>query len=126
MTITFSNVVENVNQQLDLFSDTLQQEKEQKIRQAMLQLSDAFDHPPKEGAFEWTATVVDINYGYNAGVLNACKTLKEYSMFVDRVNCKRNAGLNVEVCITEYNEKNISKLNAGLGSTKECWKAKLK
>lgn len=101
---------------------------------AILKLSDAFDHPPKEGEFEWTATVVNINYGYNSGILNACQTLKEYSLLVDRVNCKRNAGLSIkeavvtavdecieekilfpylrdhkaeviDVCLTEYDEK---------------------
>lgn len=100
----------------------------------ILRLSDAFDHPPKEGTFEWTATVININYGYNARILNACQTLKEYSVFIDKVNRKRADGSSVseavltaveecieekilfpflsdhkaevmDVCITEYNEK---------------------
>lgn len=38
VTIIFSNMTENINQQLDLFSDTEQQEKEQRIQEAMLHI----------------------------------------------------------------------------------------
>ena len=50
-----------------------------------LKLSDAFIHPVKDGEFEFTATVYNINPGMNEELLNSCKPLKGYSTFVQRV-----------------------------------------
>lgn len=98
-----------------------------------LKLSDSFSREETEGAFEWTATMLNINFGHNAEILDACQTLKEYSLFVAKVKTNRASGMSVEesvekavddciaenilrsyliahkaevigMCITEYNE----------------------
>lgn len=35
--------------------------------------------------FEWTAIMLNINYGKNRNLMEACKPLKEYAIFVERV-----------------------------------------
>jgi hypothetical protein len=50
-----------------------------------LKLSDAFEENSSEPALELKTTVLNINYGYNKELMEKCKTLKEYSIFVDRV-----------------------------------------
>ena len=45
----------------------------------LLKLSDAFIEPPREGCFEWTATILNINYGHNK---NYCLTVKHYRIMV--------------------------------------------
>ena len=48
----------------------------------VLKLLDTFIIPPREGMFEWTATVLNINAGHNENLLYACKPLKEYAIFI--------------------------------------------
>lgn len=50
-----------------------------------LKLSDAFINPRDDGEYEFTATVYNINLGKNKELLDACRPLKNYSFFVDRV-----------------------------------------
>ena len=50
-----------------------------------LKLSDAFINPRSDGEFEFTATVYNINPGRNDKLLDDCKPLKGYSIFIDRV-----------------------------------------
>ena len=48
----------------------------------VLKLSDSFIVPPKDGIFEWTATVLNINPGHNEKLLSACKPLREYAILI--------------------------------------------
>lgn len=50
----------------------------------MLRLSDAFEDVCETGC-EWTATMIDINYGENADIVSRCRVLADYSRFVDRI-----------------------------------------
>ena len=50
-----------------------------------LKLSDAFQIPDKTGEFEWTATMLNINYGHNKDLMDKCRSLKEYTEFVSNV-----------------------------------------
>ena len=50
-----------------------------------LRLSDAFMVPPKEGTFEWTATMYNINFGRNKELMEKCEALREYADFVRMV-----------------------------------------
>lgn len=97
----------------------------------ILKLSDSFE-TITEG-YEWTVTMLNINFGHNKILLEKCASLKEYSMFVDRVRknfttmnkldaideaveyiVKLNGELSYffaknrsevrDMCITEYNE----------------------
>ena len=56
-------------------------EKHQDVEK--LSLSDAFVHPDESGEFEWTATMIALNPGQNEELLEKCRPLKEYAMFVN-------------------------------------------
>ena len=50
-----------------------------------LKLSDAFQVPDDSGEFEWTATMININYGHNQELLQMCQPLNEYAHFIKLV-----------------------------------------
>ncbi len=50
-----------------------------------LRLSDAFEEQDKSGDYEWTATVININSGYNKQLMDACPVLKQYSDFIGKI-----------------------------------------
>ena len=54
----------------------------------ILKLSDSFEKNSKPD-IEVTVTMININYGHNMELLNACKPLKEYAWFVDRIRSVR-------------------------------------
>ena len=51
----------------------------------VLRLSDAFQQEVEPRTFEWTAIMVNINYGYNQALMDRCRPLKEYAVFVGRI-----------------------------------------
>ena len=51
----------------------------------LLRLSDAFEKEDPNHGYEWTAEMININYGHNEELLNSCKLLKDYSYFVQKV-----------------------------------------
>lgn len=51
----------------------------------VLRLSDAFEKPVEEPALELKVQVLKIGPGKNEALLAACRTLKEYMIFVERV-----------------------------------------
>ena len=96
----------------------------------ILNLQDAFD---EESDISVRVTMLNINYDQNRELLNACKPLREYAWFINRVLAARDAGAELEdaidaaidemaedflirpfllsnraevklMCITEYNE----------------------
>ena len=60
-------------------------DKKIKGERTKLRLSDAFEHESENSDFEWTATLIDINYGANKTLMDKCVTLKHYSMFIHKV-----------------------------------------
>ena len=50
-----------------------------------LRLSDAYEKKQGNPELELTVTVYNINCGCNEEIMNACKTLKEYAMYVEQV-----------------------------------------
>ena len=48
-------------------------------------LSDAFDVPDSSADFEWTATVLNINKNHNPDLQKSCKSLYDYTEYVNRV-----------------------------------------
>lgn len=50
-----------------------------------LHLSDAFRPFGVSEGFEWTATVIDINYGSNADIVNKCPVLADYAHFIAKI-----------------------------------------
>ena len=50
-----------------------------------LKLSASFMNPVEPGTFEWTATMLNINLGHNKELMEKCKVLKEYAIFVEKI-----------------------------------------
>ena len=71
--------------------------KLEKPDKLFLKLSDAFESP-SEG-FEWTATMLNVNYGKNENLLKACKSLQDYSMYVKLVRDGLYKGLETKVAV---------------------------
>lgn len=49
----------------------------------ILRLSDAFENKVEESSVELKVRMLNINYGYNTGLMKQCRMLKEYSQFVE-------------------------------------------
>ena len=58
---------------------------EDKPEKEILKLSDAFNVPVKEGTFEWTAIVLNINYGHNKKLLKQCTILGDYAILISKI-----------------------------------------
>lgn len=86
-----------------------------------LRLSDAFlcRNPKEEGCLECRATMININYGHNQELMEHCRRLKDYAVFIDRVreNEKQGTlladavGQAVKSCIEEGILEDILKKN---------------
>lgn len=50
-----------------------------------MRLSDAFRPLGVSEGFEWTATVIDINYGANPEIIDKCRTLSDYARFISKI-----------------------------------------
>ena len=50
-----------------------------------LKLSDAYEHQMEEPELELSCIVYNINPGMNEDLLNKCKVLKEYMIFIERI-----------------------------------------
>ena len=50
-----------------------------------LKLSDAYEKKQENPELELTVTMYNINYGCNKEIMDACRTLKEYAMYVECV-----------------------------------------
>ena len=57
--------------------------REKRPDREVLRLSDAFVNSEDDVAYEWTAIVLNVNAGHNTELLDACRILKEYSLFVE-------------------------------------------
>ena len=76
----------------------------------VLKLSEAFEKTDKTNGYEWTATMIDINYGKNQDLLLKCKKLGEYSYFVDCVrkySTKMNFPKAIDEAVKECIEKGV-------------------
>ena len=65
----------------------------------VLKLSDAFMQPIKDGCFEWTATVININKGHNENLIYKCKPLADYCCFVNLVKDNREKHMTLDEAI---------------------------
>lgn len=48
-----------------------------------LRISDAFE--TKDGCLEFTATMININKGHNQDLMEKCRMLKDYALFIDKI-----------------------------------------
>ena len=91
-----SAVLENLIKDFDLYSGTLVKipsphfvvfynGKEKKEDRMVLKLSDAFQNKEKEPQLELLVTMININYGKNKELMDACKDLRDYSIYVAKI-----------------------------------------
>ena len=76
----------------------------------VLRLSEAFVNSAQDSSYEWTAIVLNVNAGHNEELLDACRVLKEYSLFVE---CARRY-------LTNSPRDRESKFNAMRNAVDEC------
>lgn len=66
-----------------------------------MKLSDSFEHPDDSGNFEWTATLININYGMNEKIMKACRLLEEYSICIAEIRKELKETKDAEASITK-------------------------
>ena len=66
-----------------------------------LRLSDSFIADDRNGRFEWTAHVVNINEKYNEALQKKCKPLYDYVRFVSRIKENKRSGMGIEDAVSE-------------------------
>ena len=59
-----------------------------------VRLSDLFMTPSK--GYEWTATVLDVNSGHSADVMDKCPVLRDYAKFIHEIRKNQDGGMNLE------------------------------
>ena len=55
-----------------------------------LKLSNAFQQPTTQPDIEVIAHMININYGHNKELMDRCRKLKEYALFIDTIRCYLN------------------------------------
>ena len=63
---------------------------------SILKLSEAFEVPCKDGEFEWTCTVINLNQNHNKTLQKNCKPLYDYCRFIEKVKQNKKAGQSLE------------------------------
>ena len=81
-----------------VFYNGLKEEPERKI----LKLSDSFEREcDEETALECTAVMLNINYGCNRELMDKCRELHDYSLFIDSVRKGVHEGKSVEKSVDD-------------------------
>ena len=79
----------------------------------VLRLSDAFPEGYENACLEVETLVLNINYGKNKAIIEQCRPLMEYSIFVQKINNYRKQGQSVakavDYAITDCINENIMK-----------------
>ena len=102
----------------------------------ILRLSDAFETIERIEGYEWTARMLNINYGRNKKLMEKCKPLRNYAILIDKIKrytaekksieeavnqavdecikedvladfLRKHRAEVMDVCITEYNEERV-------------------
>ena len=72
---------------------------EKRPEREIMKLSDAYMTQEKDVALELIVEVININVGYNEDIKRACKTLNDYSIYVQRVRDYRTEGMSIEEAV---------------------------
>ena len=77
----------------------------------ILKLSDLFEKPPSDltPCLECTSLMLNINYGHNRALMERCRRLEEYALFVDSVRKHLAAGLPLEQAVSQSVDECIQK-----------------
>ena len=117
-----STILENMLKGKDLYSGTLikipsphfvvfYNGKAKKEDRMVLKLSDAFYHHEEEPQLELLVTMININYGKNKEPMDACKDLRDYSIYVAKLRSYMDGyDGNIDNNVTINNKKNNHKL----------------
>lgn len=57
-------------------------------------LTEAFEHPVH--GYDWTAHVLNINFGNNPQLMNACSTLAEYAELIHQIRTRQKSSASIE------------------------------
>lgn len=79
--------------------------------QTLLRLTDAFDKNSGKNipCLECTATMLNINYGHNRTIMEKCRRLEEYALFVASVKSHLADGQSLEAAVTTSVDECISR-----------------
>ena len=68
-----------------------------------LRLSDAFlcQNPEEKGCLECRATMININYGHNKELMDRCRRLKDYAVFVSRIRNNEKRGMALDEAVKQ-------------------------
>ena len=66
-----------------------------------LRLSDAFENKEKDGDFEWTAELININPEHNKTLQKNCKALYDYVRYIARIKANRQKKLTAVEAVNE-------------------------
>ena len=67
---------------------------EEQPEEQILRLSDAFGGD--DGDIEVRVRMLNINYGHNKKLMEACRVLKDYAVLIDGIRINQNAGMNID------------------------------
>ncbi|SHJ47905.1 RpnC/YadD family protein [Hespellia stercorisuis] len=67
-----------------------------------MKLSDAFENPG--GCMEFTAVMLNINLGHNKKIMEQCRLLEEYAIFIEQIRGFQNKGYDLEDAIDVASE----------------------
>ena len=71
---------------------------EQPERQ-ILKLSDSYQNREKRGCLEFECVVLNINYGKNKDIMEKCKRLMDYAIFIDKIRYFEKSLKNLELAV---------------------------
>ena len=80
----------------------------------ILRLSDLFKKPSADltPCLECTSLMLNINYGHNQELMEKCRRLKEYSLFIDTVRRNLASGLPLEQAVSQSVDECIQNIRA--------------
>ena len=79
----------------------------------ILKLSDMFIKEDDSGDYEWTATVLNINNGYNSNLKNICAALKDYTDFIELIRYNQTVlGMDDKHAVNTAIDKTLKKKNS--------------
>lgn len=90
-----------------VFYNGTREEPDRKV----LRLSDLFQEttPGKEPCLECQTTILNINYGHNRKLMEKCRRLEEYAIFVETVRDNLEQGLELKQAVTRAAETCIAR-----------------
>lgn len=77
--------------------------------EVILRLSDSFKKKEYPGEMEWTAHMLNINYGKNKKLFEKCKTLEEYAILINTIRKRIGQGENQESAVSNAVDECLEK-----------------